>query len=517
MRLGEIVNTSGRVAATRARREKVERLAACIAGMAPGEIEIGVRFLAGALRQGRIGIAWAALRDALPASAAAAPELTLADVDAVFERLARTSGPRSTAERERQLAALLARATPAEQDFLRRLLIGDLRQGAQEGLLIEAIARAAGVGAAGVRRALMLSGDLGAVARAALVAGEAGLARFGLEMFRPVQPMLAQTAEDGPDALARLGEAALEYKLDGARVQVHRVGRDVRVFTRQLHDVTAAVPELVEVVLGIPARQVVLDGEALALRAEGTPHPFQTTMRRLGRRLDVERLRRELPLTAAFFDCLHLDGEDLIDRPTDERWRALAGVVPAALTVPRRLAGDATTVDAFASEALARGHEGIMLKSRTAPYEAGRRGGSWLKLKPAHSLDLVVLAAEWGSGRRRGWLSNLHLGARDPVSGGFVMLGKTFKGMTDEMLAWQTARLLALEVARDGHVVHVRPELVVEILFDGVQASPHYPGGLALRFARVHRYRPDKSADEADVIDALRALLASTRASPRGT
>jgi DNA ligase-1 len=363
----------------------------------------------------------------------------------------------------------------------------------------------------------MFAGELPRVAHAALTEGAPALARFSVELFRPVQPMLAGTADEPAAALERLGTAALEYKLDGARVQVHRAGGEVRVYTRRLNDVTAAVPELVERVRALPVSEIVLDGEALALRPDGRPQPFQVTMRRFGRKLDVAAMTRELPLAVYFFDCLYRDGEPLVDRPTGERVAALIDAVPTALVVPRRVTADPAEAQAFLDEALAAGHEGVMAKSLDAPYEAGRRGRAWLKLKPAHTLDLVVLAAEWGSGRRRGWLSNLHLGARDPGTGGFVMLGKTFKGLTDRTLAWQTERLQELEVARDGHTVHVRPELVVEIAFDGVQASPHYPAGLALRFARVKRYRPDKRADEADTIETVRRIHGSaTRIGERG-
>jgi DNA ligase-1 len=346
----------------------------------------------------------------------------------------------------------------------------------------------------------MLAGDLGSVAAAALAAGEAGLEQFGLELLRPLEPMLAQTADDLAQALARTGPAAVEWKLDGARIQAHRLGDEVRLYTRNLADITGRVPELVEAIRALPVEAIVLDGEAIAIAADGRPHPFQVTMSRFG-----SRTERAIPLTAAFFDCLHLDGHDLLDRPVRERFAALAASVPEELRVPRVETEDAGEAERFLETALAAGHEGVMVKALDAPYEAGRRGGSWLKVKRAHTLDLVVLAAEWGHGRRQGWLSNLHLGARDP-GGGFVMLGKTFKGMTDAMLAWQTEKLLELETDRDRHVVHVRPELVVEVAFDGVQSSSRYRGGLALRFARVKGYRPDKSAGEADTIDTVRAI-----------
>jgi DNA ligase 1 len=353
----------------------------------------------------------------------------------------------------------------------------------------------------------MLRGDLGVVGALALADGAAGLAAVRLEPGRPVHPMLAQPAADIDAAMAKASPAAVEWKLDGARIQVHRRDRDVAVFTRTLDDVTARVPEIVEAALALPASTVVLDGEAIALRADGRPHPFQVTAARFGSRRDVAEQRRAVPLTAALFDVLHLDGEDLLDRPGSDRGAALEAVVPETLRIPRIVTEDAQAAAAVLSDALARGHEGVMVKSLQAPYEAGRRGAGWLKVKVAHTLDLVVLAAEWGHGRRRGTLSNLHLGARDPA-GGFVMLGKTFKGLTDKMLAWQTERLLEVEVSRDAYTVHVRPELVVEIAFDGVQTSPRYPGGMALRFARVKRHRPDKSAAEADTVETVRAIHA---------
>ncbi len=504
-RLDALVRASARVAETSARLTKMGFLAELLRALAPDEVEIAVSWLAGEPRQGRIGVGHARLRE-LHVEAAASPMLSLREVDAALERIARAEGRGSATERARLLGELFARATQDEQGFLVRLLIGELRQGALEGVLAEAIARAASLPPEHVRRAAMLGGRLADVARALLEHGEAGLAAFRLELLRPIQPMLAQSAADSDDALARLQRAALEWKLDGARIQVHKSGDLVRVFSRQLNDVTVAVPEIVAAVRALPARALLLDGEAIALRRDGAPEAFQTTMRRFGRRLDVERMRLELPLSAFFFDCLHLDGQDLLDRPGVERCAALAERVPDELRVPRVVTDDAAAARDFLDAALARGHEGIMAKAPDAIYEAGRRGAGWLKIKRAKTLDLVVLAVEWGSGRRRGWLSNLHLGARDPASGGFVMLGKTFKGMTDEMLAWQTRRFQELEIGRDEWTVHVRPEQVVEIACDGIQASPHYPGGLALRFARVKRYRHDKRAEDADTIDTVRGL-----------
>jgi DNA ligase-1 len=507
MRLAALVEASARAAATGSRLAKRDALAACLRATAPDEIAIAVAFLSGETRQGKLGIGYATLRG-LRGSAAADASLTLSEVDAAFARIAATGGKGAAAQRAALLAASFARATRAEQDFLVRLLIGELRQGALEGVMLEAIAAAANVPVADVRRAAMFAGDLGEVAHAALAQGAPGLAQFTVQVQRPVQPMLAQPAEDIAAALAQLGTAALEWKLDGARVQVHKAGDEVRVFTRNLNDVTAAVPEIVETVRALPARELILDGEAIALAAGGAPQPFQVTMRRFGRKLDVARLRTELPLAAFFFDILRRDGDALVVAPARERFDALAQALPAQLVVPRLVTADVAAAQAFYADALARGHEGVMAKSIDAPYEAGSRGTSWLKVKRARTLDLVVLAAEWGHGRRRGWLSNLHLGARDPAHGTFVMLGKTFKGLTDELLQWQTRELLAREIARDDYTVHVRPELVVEIAFNDLQASPQYPGGLALRFARVKGYRPDKRANDADTIETVRAIYA---------
>jgi DNA ligase-1 len=504
----ELVQTSHRVAETSGRLAKIELVAALLKRAAPDEIETAIAFLSGSPRQGRIGIGYATLRAAKPGHAADTPTLEIVQVDALLQRLANTAGKGSTQTKERLLGELFAHGTVEEQDFLLRLVMGELRQGALEGLVTEAVARAAGLEADAVRRATMLTADLGRVAHAALTQGGAGLATFRVELFRPLQPMLAQPADDAADALARLGEAAFEYKLDGARIQVHKAGDDVRVFSRQLNDVTPAVPEVVEAVRRLPLRDAILDGEAIALRPDGTPLPFQVTMRRFGRKLDVERLRADLPLAPFFFDLLYADGAPLLDEPYTRRFAALAAAVPDEQRVPRIVTADAGAAEAFFQRAIAAGQEGLMAKALDARYDAGARGATWLKVKPAHTLDLVVLAAEWGHGRRRGRLSNLHLGARDADAGGgdFVMLGKTFKGMTDELLEWQTAKLLELETRRETHVVYVRPELVVEVAFNGIQASPTYKGGLALRFARVVRYRPDKSADQADTIETVRAL-----------
>ncbi len=503
-----VVETSGRVAETRSRKAKVDCIAECLRRLEPEELAPAVAFLSGAPRQGKIGLGYRTLRE-VSAQPVSEPVLAILQVDAALSEIKERQGPGSKASRQQVLRELLARATAAEQRFLGRFLVGELRQGALEGVVLEGIARAADVARPLVRRAAMLSGDMGAVAAAALTAGSAGLGRFSLELFRPVQPMLAQTAGDLDEALRKLDHAFLEWKLDGARIQVHRDGDRIAVYTRRLNDVTTAVPEIVEAVRRLPAERLVLDGETIAMDADGRPRPFQVTMRRFGRRLDVDRLRAQIPIVPFFFDVLHLDGQDLIDLGAGQRIGLVSEVLPPELVVPRleiHGADASAAADAFLASALERGHEGIMAKSSDAVYEAGRRGGGWLKVKPSHTLDLVVLAAEWGSGRRQGWLSNLHLGARDPGGDGFVMLGKTFKGLTDEMLAWQTARLQELEVSRDQHVVWVRPELVVEVAFDGVQGSPHYPAGMALRFARVKRYRGDKAADQADTVAAVRRI-----------
>ena len=531
MLLSELALTSETVAATSRRGVKIDKIAALLRAASPAEVPVVVAFLSGELLQRQIGVGYAALGELLaePATGLTMPTLTVTETDAVFSAVGAVAGTGTQAGRRRLLADLFGRATAAERGFLTRLLSGELHQGALEGVMIEAVARAAGVPADEVRRAHLLGGSLPAVAAAALTAAgngpaapadsaaSAALAAFGLEVGRPLRPMLASTATSVAAALERILPAALEWKIDGIRVQVHRDGTHVRVFTRTLDDITARVPEITEAVLALGARTLVLDGEAVALRPDGRPRPFQVTASRAGSQAEVGRQRAAVPLTPFFFDLLHLDGIDLIDEPDGERHALLTRVLPAGLVIPRLVTADPAEADAFYRDAVSRGHEGVVVKSPAARYAAGRRGSEWLKVKPRHTLDLVILAAEWGHGRRRGWLSNLHLGARDPATGGMVMLGKTFKGLTDEMLTWQTARLLELaepaaRPAGDGDaraaygVVRVRPELVVEVAFDGVQASPRYPGGLALRFARVLRYRPDKTAAEADTIEAVRVL-----------
>ena len=504
MRLIDLVRASLDLAATSSRLAKIGRLAALLETASPEDAPLVVAYLSGDLGRGSIGVGWASLRAADPPPAAE-PSLAVEEVDAAFAAIEAASGPGSRTAVLATLTDLMARATADEQDFLRRLLSGDLRQGSQEGVMVEALARAAEVPATRVRRALMMRGELGPVAAAVLSGGGAALAGFGLEVFRPVRPMLAATAEDVAGAVAMFGEALVEWKLDGARVQVHRAGDEVRLYTRNLADMTDRAPEIVAAVREWPVETLVADGEAIAL-GEGRPHPFQVTMSRFGTTVDVAEAIAATPLSLFVFDCLHLDGEDLLDLPLRDRVAALDRAVPGPFRVPRLITADAGEEEAFAAAVVRAGHEGVMVKDPASPYEAGRRGKSWLKVKPVHTLDLVVLAVEWGSGRRQGWLSNLHLGARDP-GGGFVMLGKTFKGLTDEMLEWQTQRFLELETGRKGHVVFVRPEQVVEIALDGVQRSTRYPGGVALRFARVKGYRDDKSPEEADTIETVRGFL----------
>lgn len=510
MRLSELVLVSEALKATRSRIEKRDRVAALLRATGDDEIAIATAFLIGEPRQGRFGVGWASLDDAEPGAPVGEGALTLVEVDRALAELAALGGEGSRAERRRALEALLGRATSAERTFLAGMLLGNLRQGALEGVMEDAIARAFDVPIDDVRRAHMLSASLPEVARIARSEASAGLAGISFTLFRPVLPMLASPAEDVEGALAGLGEAYFEPKLDGVRLQIHRAGEDVAVYTRGLEDVTRLVPEVVATARALPGREIVLDAEAIAMREDGRPHPFQITMRRFGRRMterEEAKLTDELPLTLAAFDALWIDGESLLAAPTTERLAALDARVPESARLVRLRTSDAAIASARFREIVDAGHEGLVVKALDAPYAAGRRGKSWLKLKRVHTLDLVVIAVEWGSGRREGTLSNLHLGARDPSRPGhFVMLGKTFKGLTDELLAWQTRELLAREVRRERHVVHVRPELVVEIAFDGVQESPRYPAKMALRFARVKRYRPDKTAAEADTIDTVRAI-----------
>jgi len=550
--LRELVQTSEAVAATSGRTAKITEIAGLLRRAGPGEVAVVVAFLSGELRQRQIGVGYASLGDLLRLEPAGEGPLTVAQTDAVFEAVGQVGGAGAQAERRRLLAGLFGQASQTEREFLVRLLAGELHQGALEGVMTEAVARAAGVPAAEVRRAHLLAGSLPLVAEAALNAAWAAapaavpdaapatgpaaapdaapatepepdsgaalaaLRAFGLKVGRPLRPMLASSAATVADAFARMSPAVVEWKIDGIRIQVHRSGTDVAVFTRTLDDITIRVPEITEAVLALDVQAAVFDGEAVALAPDGRPRPFQVTASRTGSHMDVARQRADTPLTPFFFDVLHLDGTDLIDEPAHVRQARLAAVMPAPLLVPRLVTEDVDAAGAFFADAVERGHEGVVVKSPDAKYAAGRRGSEWIKVKPRHTLDLVILAAEWGHGRRRGWLSNLHLGARDPATGGLVMLGKTFKGLTDEMLTWQTKRLLELadppgsgpagDLKNAYGVQRVRPELVVEIAFDGVQGSPRYPGGVALRFARVLRHRPDKPAAEADTIESVLAL-----------
>lgn len=564
MLLDTVVRTSAAVTASPGRLAKIEKIAAVLHEVPAAEIAVAVSFLSGEITQRQIGVGYAALTDllgpnagpeaaadAVPAIPADRPALSLTETDEALGEIGARSGPGSQAERRGLLTGLMGRATREEREFLVRLLAGDLRQGALDGVMTDAIARAAGVPAAAVRRAYQLSGSLSDAAVAALVpvghqqagpepgqaaetapagqhgpaAAAAALRAVSLRVGRPVRPMLAASAPTVTAAMERISPAAVEWKIDGVRVQLHRNGDQVRVFTRTLDDITGRVPELTAAAMSLTAATAVLDGEAVALHPDGRPRPFQVTSARAASQAPADGARGSaqqraraatVPLTLFLFDLLHLDGADLIDAPASERFARLVEITPAELIIPRLIAADPAQAEEFFAAAVARGHEGVVVKSLDAPYGAGRRGSDWIKVKPRHTLDLVILAAEWGHGRRRGWLSNLHLGARDPATGGTVMLGKTFKGLTDAMLAWQTDRLLELADQADGPegrpgarqhgVVRVRPELVVEVAFDGVQASSRYPGGVTLRFARVLRYRPDKSPAEADTIDAVRAL-----------
>jgi ATP-dependent DNA ligase I len=507
--LAELATVSRTVGETSARLGKVAALAAALRSADEAEVAVVVAYLSGELPQRQIGVGWAALRSAPPA--ADSPSLTVLGVDEAFTRIGAVAGKGSAAERKRLVAELMGAATVEEQYFLVRLLSGELRQGALDGVMTDAVAKAAEVPVGDVRRAMMLSGSLPAAAAAALAGGSPALAAFGLRIGRPLKPMLAASEASIEEALAKMaGPAAVEWKLDGVRVQAH-ISRadaelpDVRLFTRSLDDITDRLPEVVMALAQLPVQTAVFDGELIALRPDGRPYAFQDTASRAASEVDAHGAGK-VPLSAFLFDVLHLDGADLIDLPDADRHAALASVVPPEMLMPRLVTDDPAEATAFFEDAVARGHEGVVVKSLTTPYAAGRRGAGWIKVKPRHTLDLVVLAVEWGHGRRKGWLSNLHLGARDPETGGWVMLGKTFKGLTDELLTWQTARFLELEDHRDDWTVYVRPVQVVEIAFDGVQRSPRYPGGVALRFARVLRYREDKPAAEADTIATVTAL-----------
>ncbi|GAB3079569.1 ATP-dependent DNA ligase [Intrasporangium mesophilum] len=512
MLLSDVVATSQAVAATTSRTAKVDALAGCLKRASldgPEVVELVASHLSGVLPQRRIGVSWRGLQT-LP-TPATEPTLTVEDVDAEATRIAGFGGSGSAATRSAAVKALFGRATADEQRWLRGLITGETRQGAGDGVMLQAIAKAGEVPDAAVRRAVMLAGFSGPVARAALTGGVPALEAIHLEVGRPLRPMLAGSAPDVTEALATLGgEVMVETKLDGIRLQAHVDHGTVRLFTRTLEEVTDRMPEITEALVGLDVETVVLDGEVIALGEGGRPQPFQVTGARTASTADVDRLREQVPLTPFFFDVLHLDGADLLDEPAATRWERLAATVPPAWLVPRELTGDPERARQFFADLVAAGHEGVVVKDPRLPYAAGRRGPGWVKVKPRHTLDLVVLAVEWGSGRRRGWLSNIHLGARDAETGDLVMLGKTFKGMTDEMLAWQTERFQQLAVdgadPEGSWVLRLRPEQVVEIAFDGVQRSSRYPGGMALRFARVLRYRDDKPVSEIDTVETVRSL-----------
>jgi len=506
VQFNDVVSCSQYVASTSGRNDKIAALATFLKRLHPQtELRVAVAMLCGRLRQGRIGLGPSTVWAARPAQSAKHATLTLQDVDRTFDQIALLSGPGSNKQRLAHMASLFQQATELEQQFLIRLVHGELQQGAVEGVMIEAIARASSLSATKVRRALMARGDLLDVAVIAMTEGAAGIGHFGVQVFQPVSPMLAQPASDVASAFSDTERPLAEHKLDGARIQVHKSDDTVRIYSRSLREVTHAAPEIVEIARTWPGRELIVDGEVLAFQPDGRPHPFQVTMRRFGRKLNIAEATRALPLSACLFDLLYLDGHSLIEEPLERRM-ALLREQARDQVMPQQLLNDRDGAEAFLRAAVEAGHEGIMIKSLTSPYEAGSRGSTWLKVKPTHTLDLVILAADWGHGRRTGWLSNLHLGARDPDAGAFVMLGKTFKGLTDDMLRWQTDQLLEREIGRDRYTVHVRPELVVEVAFNEVQESPRYPARLALRFARVKRYRTDKAAAEADVIETVRAI-----------
>jgi DNA ligase 1 len=505
MLLSRLAETWNQLSATRSRNAKRDLIAAVLADATPDDIEVVVSYLSGELRQRRTGLGWRSLESLPPP--ASTPSLEVSDVDRAFEDIAALSGPGSAASRAGATRDIFARATEPEQNFLRGLIFGDLRQGALESQVQEGLAAAFTVPLASVRRAAMLLSSTSAAARLAITGGGAALDAVTLQVGTAVQPMLAASAPNPEEAVAKTGlPAIVDFKLDGVRVQVHRKGSKITIFTRSLDDVTARMPDVVALVADLPSDQMVLDGEVLALNTEGRPELFQVVASRTMSSADVPAAAERLPLQAFFFDLLRLDDHDLLDQPLTRRIEVMAKILPPSLIVPRAVCSDLEEVSTVFGDAVTKGYEGLVVKNLSAPYAAGRRDSAWVKLKPRHTFDLIVIAAEWGHGRRRGWLSNLHLAARDPSNDQLIMLGKTFKGLTDEMLAWQTEQFLAREVRRSAGTVYVDPSLVVEVACDGLQASTRYPGGVALRFARVLRYRPDKSAADADTIDTVKAL-----------
>ncbi len=509
--LKDLIETSEKVRLAKGKKEKIGLLANFLRRLVGKEIALAGHYLSGQLPQGRLGVGWATLQEAQKDLAHPFQPLSLIKIDQFFEEVSKERGEGSFERKIKLLREIFSSTEKEEREFLIRLMLGEIRQGALEGLVLEAVGKASSLPIERLRQGLMFSGDIGEVARVAIEEGLAGLSRFQPALFRPISPMLANPVEGEAEALERLGEAGWEYKIDGARIQIHKEGEEVRIFTRHLKDVTNRVPEIVEMTRSFPFKKAIFEGEAIAMQENGRPLPFQTTMRRFGRILNIGRMQKEIPLTSYLFDLLYLDGESILQRPYHERFNLLSERVPLAYRIPQIVTGDRKEAEAFLKRSLEAGHEGVMAKDLDAAYVAGHRGYSWLKIKPSQTLDLVVLAAEWGHGRRKGWLSNLHLGARDPESGRFIMLGKTFKGLTDEMLQWQTKRFLEIEASRDEWTIYVRPELVVEIAYSDLQESPRYPGGLALRFARVRRYRENKSPNETDSIQKLRQIFETKR------
>jgi len=509
--LKDLVQISEKVSATPKKKEKVSLLANFLKDAKGKEISLAASYLSGELPQGRLGIGWITLQEALKGVPFLPELLSLVDLDNYFNSVARERGVGSSARKVQILREAFSHAGEKERVFLTGLILGEIRQGALEGLILEAVAQTASLSLDHLRRSLMFSGNIGEVARVAIEEGASGLSHFQPELFHPISPMLASLVEGEDEAVQRLGEAGWEYKIDGARIQVHKDGEEIRIFTRHLKEVTESVPEIICLARQFPMDKAIFEGEAIALREDRRPLPFQTTMRRFGRIQDVESVQREIPLKPFFFDLLYVDGQSILDVPYSKRFEQLTERMPSEYLIPRIVTADEAKVRDFLLQSLKAGHEGLMAKGLDSPYVAGQRGFLWLKIKPAQTLDLVILAAEWGHGRRKGWLSNLHLGARDEGSGEFVMLGKTFKGLTDDMLQWQTKKLLELEAGRDEWTVYVRPELVVEIAFNDIQESLRYPGGLALRFARVKRFREDKSPLEADTFQKLGAIFEASR------
>ncbi len=511
MLLRDIVTVSKRVRETTRKKEKIFLISDFLKNCRGKEISIASSYLSGEIPQQSLGIGWGILEKVISTSLLNPKNINLIEVDQFLNEISSLSGKGSLEKKVKLLQDLFSSIDEEEKQFIAGLITGELRQGALVGIVIDAITEASNIPEQLIQQAFMLSGNIGEVARVALEEGVSGLSSFKPRLFKPISPMLANTAEKEDDPLLRWGEVACEYKIDGARIQVHKDKEEIKVFTRHLKEVTERVPEIIEFAKGLPFDQAIFEGEVFAIRGDGRPMPFQITMRRFGRVQEIERIRKELPLTSYFFDLLYIDGESLLNEPYNKRFHLLSKHIPDRYIIPRIITNQKDEILNFLKKSLEEGNEGIMAKSMDSPYVAGHRGYYWLKIKPSQTLDLVVLGAEWGHGRRKGYLSNLHLGARDPESGRFIMLGKTFKGLTDEMLRWQTEKLLSIEIDRDEWTVYVQPSLVVEIAFDSLQESPRYPGGLALRFARVKRYRLDKSPHEADTIQKVWEIFESNQ------